>query len=343
MALIFICHSDEDTAFADRLSKDLQAVGQDPWLDHEQEIPSDVTEDELIIKALNDCDLVILVASHHSLESATCQQQWSYALVKKIIVVPLMVEEDLIVPPGLEFHTWYFFYDNYESALQKMLRELASLPTVVLASQRTCVVCGNSFSVALDRCPACKRPILPSRLGELHGLPDDDLESYLEIYQARLENAKANPDLLLAVALIHLSLKAYEDATQRLNQLLRTKPFHAYAWYAMAIARLEGRRPYLQTQSTAYEAQERALQAMEQDDSEAHYALLLALIKQDYFQRTGFAVEPPPIQKCIAIANRGRKRRSELQALLALVPANNNPITENIEALVKSSSSEETH
>lgn len=343
MGMIFICHNDNDLEFVQRLSKDLYAVGQDVWIDHEHEVPPDVTQDELIIKALNDCDLVILVASSSSLESEKCRQEWSYALAKKIIVVPLMLEEDLTIPPGLEFHTWYFFYTDYESALHKMLRELASLPNIVIASQRVCLVCNTRYSVALNRCPECKRPIMPTRLGELHGLPESILKRYLDVCQAQLMQDKTNLDLLLAVGLIYLSLHTYDIAIRLFDQMVKVDDDHAYAWYALAVAGLRGNRPYLQTQTAAYEAQERCLKAVQHDDTQAHFALLLALIKQDYFQRTGFAVDPPSIQECIDIANRGQKRRSELQALLTLVPAKNSPITGNIEALVTSSVSEEKH
>jgi hypothetical protein len=66
-----------------------------------------------------------------------------------------------------------------------------------------------------------------------------------------------------------------------------------------------------------------------------HFALLLALIKSDYFQRNGFRIDAPTIAECVAKANRGHSTVEELKALLQQVPADNNIIYNVIQSMAQ--------
>lgn len=160
--------------------------------------------------------------------------------------------------------------------------------------------------------------IPPKNLGELCNVPVPDLQSQLSFYHSRL--ALSKEDDLLAIALILLALKSFDEAGQFLVQLLRQNPMQAYVNYLYAVAKLKGQRPWLLNYNEAVQAQTYALKALQLDLTQAHSALLLALIKEDFFQRKGFRVEDPDLVSCIQTALRGRIIKEELLILLRLVP-----------------------
>lgn len=157
----------------------------------------------------------------------------------------------------------------------------------------------------------------PKSLGELYEVPVPDLHTQLAFYQSRLSLSRE--DDLLAIALILLVLKSFDEAEQILTQLLRQNPMQPYANYSYAVAKLKGQRPWLLNYNEAVQVQGYALKALQLDPSQAHFALLLALIKEDFFQRKGFRIGMPDLASCIQTALGARVIKEELIFLISLV------------------------
>lgn len=175
--------------------------------------------------------------------------------------------------------------------------------------------------------------VSPKTLGELYNVTTSQLQTQLAFYRTRLSLSKE--DDLLTTALILLMLKSFNEAEQILTQLLYKNPLHAYASYLYALAKLKGQRPWLLNYENALEAQSHALKALQLDQTQAHFAFLLALIKEDFFQRKGFRVGNPDLVSCIQIASEGKVIKEELLVLLELTSVTTAKTTTIIRTLVR--------
>ena len=173
--------------------------------------------------------------------------------------------------------------------------------------------------VLVTNCSFLKNCIVvsPKTLSEVYKIPHTDLQTRLALYRSRLHLLKEND--LLALALILVVLKSFDESSQILAKLLIQNPIHPYAWYLYAITELKGRRPWLLNYNEVLRVQSFALKALELDSSQAHFAFLLALIKEDFFQQKGFRMEYPDWVSCVQIALNGTILKEELFLLLRLV------------------------
>lgn len=190
-------------------------------------------------------------------------------------------------------------------------------------------------SVLVANCEILKKCMVvhPKSLGELRLVSLNDLQTQLAFYRPRL--VLAREDDLLAVASILLTLKSFDESSQILEKLLHHNPMHAYAWYLYAIAILKGRRPWLLNHNEALQIQSYTLKALQLDRTQAHFAFLLALIKEDFFQKKGFRIENPDLVSCIQIAFEGKMIKEELLILLTLVPVTTSKVMTIIHTFAK--------
>jgi hypothetical protein len=119
--LVFICYSRKDEAFVLKLAKDLKNKGVSVWLD-KWDIPSGANWNEAIDKALNDCASMVLVLTPSSVESERVQHEWSSALDKKKVVVPILYQL-CDIPSHLSDIQYIDFTQGpgYKASLEKLL------------------------------------------------------------------------------------------------------------------------------------------------------------------------------------------------------------------------------
>src|SRR5260370_35074814 len=82
-ARIFISHSSQDREFALCLAAKLKQPGLLPWIDSEQIIGGDDIFDELG-RGLTTMDLLVLLASRHSLDSKLVDRESKLAQIREI-------------------------------------------------------------------------------------------------------------------------------------------------------------------------------------------------------------------------------------------------------------------
>jgi len=82
-ARIFISHSSHDRAFALRIAAKLRQPGLSAWIDSEQIFTGDDILDELG-RGLTTMDLLVLLASRHSLDSEWVNREVKHAQIREI-------------------------------------------------------------------------------------------------------------------------------------------------------------------------------------------------------------------------------------------------------------------
>ena len=98
---IFISHSTNDRAIAERVCSDLETQRFSCWI-APRDIDAGEAWDEAIIRALDSCRIVLLIFSGFSNESPQVKREVHRAIDKKKIVVPLRIE-DLKLGRSLEY------------------------------------------------------------------------------------------------------------------------------------------------------------------------------------------------------------------------------------------------
>lgn len=124
MPKIFISYAREDARhLADRLKRDLDAVGYEAWLDT-AEITGGVDWERGIENAIESSEIVLALLSHGAYTSDICRSEQSRAIRKGKRLIPLLVHPDAERPIILETINYLDFSD--ETRYDGMFRDLIS-------------------------------------------------------------------------------------------------------------------------------------------------------------------------------------------------------------------------
>jgi uncharacterized membrane protein YeaQ/YmgE (transglycosylase-associated protein family) len=120
---IFISYSRTDSAFVDRLERDLKTLGFSTWVDRRKLEGGQNWMDELQ-RAIDRCQVVLVVLSHDAAASQYVRMEYRYALRKKKQVIPLDYRPVQDVPMDLPGLQWVNFQSTYEGGLRELLAAL---------------------------------------------------------------------------------------------------------------------------------------------------------------------------------------------------------------------------
>ena len=99
---VHVSFSRSDLPGVAALAADLQALGQDVWLD--RELPGGDIWWERQLSNLNRCDAFIVVLSGDVMDSAICKSELAAAQSAGVPIIPVLVEDGLVdafLPPSL--------------------------------------------------------------------------------------------------------------------------------------------------------------------------------------------------------------------------------------------------
>jgi len=309
---VFLSYARPDQPIVTDIYRFLDQHGCDPWMDTEKLLPGQDWEYEVEVAIEGSSAFVACLSKNSVNRIGYAQTELKTALKYfdrfpegKIFLIPVRLD-DCEVPRSLRAQNWLDWFDY--TSRPKLIE--------VLISQTVQVV------------PP------PSSLSELSRLSLAELQSNLKLYQVSISSSAPNSADLLAAALTYIVLESFDTSRVLLEKIRLLDPTLSYAWYASAIAELRGRRPWLLNRDEALQVQAYALRALQLNASQSHFAFLLALIKEDFFQNKGFRVDDPDLVSCIQTALGTKPNREELLILLKSVQIPNSKITQLIYSLV---------
>lgn len=141
---VFVSYGHKDASeFVLRLKKDLKDRGISPvWLDSDR-IDEGQAWTSAIERGIRDSEVVLALMTGHSLrEESICQDEVAFAQVEGKTIVPVRVESDVRPTLLLVRRSWVDFTDDYDAALQRLLRALQgdtsglTEPLMTVAGQR---------------------------------------------------------------------------------------------------------------------------------------------------------------------------------------------------------------
>jgi hypothetical protein len=128
MSDAFISYSRADTAFADKLTRDLEQRGIPVWIDREN-IEGGAAWRASISQAIRTCCAFILILSPRSTQSNQVSKELSVAESHNRLIIPVVLEA-CDIPPGMELQLaelqWISFAEHpYDAALERLTRVIS--------------------------------------------------------------------------------------------------------------------------------------------------------------------------------------------------------------------------
>jgi hypothetical protein len=122
--LAFFSYSRKDSDFALRLAEDLRAAGANVWLD-QLDIELGQRWAREVETALISCPLVLVILSCSSVESPNVQNEITFALEEKKVIIPILYGECRILLElrGLQFAD---FRTDYDRGFRTLLKTLST-------------------------------------------------------------------------------------------------------------------------------------------------------------------------------------------------------------------------
>jgi tetratricopeptide (TPR) repeat protein len=182
---IFISYSRTDSDFADRLQADLLARNFDAWVDRHEIVGSQNWQDE-IEKAIQTCDVMLMILSPKALESEYVIEEYRYAKTLKRRILPLHYKTIQVGPMGINDIQWVDFRNEraYGASLDELLRALALIIPRPVPIAR----------VEVPSISSIKEESYPGDIVTVRPAPAVPAPDLLQLFQAGLE-AKGNGDL----------------------------------------------------------------------------------------------------------------------------------------------------
>jgi hypothetical protein len=124
MIRIYLSYTRSDFDFVRKLSYGLEKLGLSYWLDIEH-IGAGDDPRPIVRAALEECQMLFLVASKASLDSKRIQSEYTYFLSKNKAIIPLIIESGVEIPPELSDRSYIdFTLFDYERSFDNLRREL---------------------------------------------------------------------------------------------------------------------------------------------------------------------------------------------------------------------------
>lgn len=156
-----------------------------------------------------------------------------------------------------------------------------------------CPQCGAPTTPSRKNCSYCKAEFFVSSLAYLGTLEVSAVGKYLKLYKKVTQNDPSNTEGLLGLGLCYLQMKTYSLAQNCFQSIIDNAPDVSQAYYYFVLSTIAGRRLMILPLNEVRQFEEYLNTATLIDNEVAHYSLLLAMLKRDYYERNGMKVSQP--------------------------------------------------
>jgi hypothetical protein len=146
----FFSYSRNDSEFALRLAEDLRARGASVWLD-QLDIEPGQRWPQAIQEAMMKCQGILVVLSPSSVESPNVQDEVTFALEEKKVIIPIFYRDCKIL---LQLRGFQYadFRTDYNRGLQALIKALGAEPQAATPAATV-----GSTAIHGENCPAAAR------------------------------------------------------------------------------------------------------------------------------------------------------------------------------------------
>ena len=160
------------------------------------------------------------------------------------------------------------------------------------AKEINCPGCQAPLSMDMKTCPYCGRPVVITTFSAVNSLSNLDLNRYQANIGKNIAAGKGNEsENEASLGFIFLKLKLYSKANEHFSKAVDTYFDSAELFMAAAVAKLEGKKAFLNTRDIINEC-ERYLNIAIEIEPRGIFYYFLAYLRYDYHFRKGFRVSP---------------------------------------------------
>jgi tetratricopeptide (TPR) repeat protein len=169
-------------------------------------------------------------------------------------------------------------------------------------------------------------------LADLDGVDPDTKNAIRQRYEQIVRDHPEQAQYHFALGLSYLDQGLYDLSAASLQRALGKTTHEADILYYLALALIGGRRPRLLKLATVRQIESYLTAAIRLEDRKAHYKLLLAAVKYDYYVCNGLRVPPPDVDELLADSRHCQPHRDELRLMVRHLSLPQGPLLSTIAA-----------
>jgi tetratricopeptide (TPR) repeat protein len=154
----------------------------------------------------------------------------------------------------------------------------------------TCHCCGATVPIDAVECSYCENPVRITTFQSVWSLPNPTVNKYLSSYKKDAASGE-NGDATAPLAFCYLKLKLYDKARLAFEDAMAENFDNSEVFFYAAACCLKGKKAFLAPRPDIDQALE-YVEAARMIEPRAIYDYLLAYIKQDFFSRKGYRINP---------------------------------------------------
>ena len=154
-----------------------------------------------------------------------------------------------------------------------------------------CPNCGASITTQTKQCEYCFQDILVQSFKSIATIPMPQVNKRMSSYRAAAAEHPDNKELNTSIGLCFLRLKKYDQAVECFEKAQAENFDDATPFFYAAVARLQGKKPFLHSRQEIDKMLEDIQAAMDIEPTPVHH-YFISYIKRDYFKRKFLNVTP---------------------------------------------------
>lgn len=182
-----------------------------------------------------------------------------------------------------------------------------------------CPQCGSPAQTRQHRCDYCKAEFVITNLAYLGTISPQGVQKYLQHYRRMTQAEPSNAEAHLGLGLAYLQLGLFAEAKRSFATHLQISPEVPQVYYYLCLATICGRRLATLSLREIRELEQHLIASLQLDSSCTLSALLLCLIKHDYYAANGLRTTPPLADHLLSQIHGVQVAASELSRLRACV------------------------
>lgn len=182
-----------------------------------------------------------------------------------------------------------------------------------------CPQCGSPAQTSQRRCEYCKAEFVITNLAYLGTVSPQGVQKYLQHYRRMTQAEPSNAEAHLGLGLAYLQLGLFAEAKRSFATHLQISPEVPQVYYYFCLATVGGRRLATLSLREIRELEQHLAASLQLDQNCTLSALLLCLIKHDYYDANGLRPTPPQADQLLSQIQGASVAASELSRLRASV------------------------
>jgi len=180
-----------------------------------------------------------------------------------------------------------------------------------------CPQCGAVASPSSKKCEYCKAEFFITSIAYLSSFDSSGIKKYMQHYKSLTKTAPDDAEGQLGLGICYLQLGMFPLALKAFDNVISSVPDVAQSYYYRCLALIAGRRIKTLNLKEIREIETNLSTAIQLDENQYHFWILLAFIKHDYYLTSGMKIPTPTHTELLAQVQKKKFVFAEIDRLKA--------------------------